>query len=286
MITQNLPLGARLPTPVYDRPVPSPTFISSRQHPLVKRCRDLGFDRDPPAVLLDGEHLVAEALAAGLPVDALLTDERPRAITGEADARGIARFEGTRAVLEAASPVRTTSGVVAIAQWMPATLEELLAGRTPFLVALVGVQDPGNVGGVIRTAHALGASGVLVLGESADPAGWKALRGAMGSTFKLPVARGSLADAVGLAHDRGVSIVATVAGGGTPLDLAPMSGSLMLLLGSEGAGLDAATLDRADRRVSIPMMPGVNSLNVSVSAALCLWEARRQRAGAALETGA
>lgn len=235
---------------------------------------------EPPAVLLDGEHLVADALTAGVAVEALLTDERPRAITARADALAVPRYEGTRAVLAAASPVRTTSGVVAIAQWTPTSLEALLSAPSPLVIALVDVQDPGNVGSVVRTADALGASGVITLGDSADPAGWKALRGAMGSTFRLPIARGTLDDVLDIVRHRKMRTAAMVVRDGTPLDRADLTGPLVLFLGNEGAGLGPATIDHADLTLSIPMDAGVNSLNVSVSAALCLWEARRQRLGA------
>jgi TrmH family RNA methyltransferase len=257
--------------------VPPVIPVSSRQHPLVKRCRALAMTREPPAILLDGEHLVADALAAGVPLEALLTDERPRAVTAMADARGVPRYEGTRAALAAASPVRATSGVVAVARWMPASIDDLLSAESPLIIALVDVQDPGNVGSAIRTAEALGASGVLALGESADPAGWKALRGAMGSTFRLPVARGTLTETLALARDRQIRTMATVAGGGTPIDRANLEGPLLLLLGNEGVGLGSDAVKAADIQISVPMAPLVNSLNVTVSAALCLWEARRQR---------
>jgi len=251
--------------------------VSSRQHPLVRRCRTLAASREGSAVLLDGEHLIADALAAGLPVEAILSDERPRSVTALADARRVPRYEGTRAVLAAASPVRTTSGIVAIAQWAPASLETLFDQASPLIVALVDVQDPGNAGGAIRTAEALSASGVMALGETADPGGWKALRGAMGSTFRLPVARGTMADALTLARARGCRVAAMVPSGGDPIDRAMLSGPLLLLFGHEGAGLDATAAAEADLRVSVPMSPKVNSLNVGVTVAVCLWEARRQR---------
>jgi len=260
--------------------VPPVVVVSNRQHPIVKRCRALALAREAPAVLLDGEHLVADALAAGVTLEAVLTDERPREVTSIADARGVPRYEGTRAVLAAASPVRTTSGIVAIARWTPAPLDILLGSASPLIVALVDVQDPGNVGSVIRTSEALGASGVMALGETADPGGWKALRGAMGSTFRLPVARGTVSEALAGARARGCRVAATVATGGDGIDLAALGGPLLLMLGNEGAGLDRDVIDAADVRLSIPMAATVNSLNVSVTAALCLWEARRQRFGA------
>jgi TrmH family RNA methyltransferase len=265
---------------VYHRLVPPVVLVSNRQHPIVKRCRTLALAREAPAVLLDGEHLVADAVAAGLPLEAVLTDERPREVTRLTDARGVPRYEGTRAVLAAASPVRTTTGIVAIARWVPSSLDTLLTNAAPLIVALVDVQDPGNVGSVIRTAEALGASGVMALGETADPGGWKALRGAMASTFRLPVARGTVSEALAGARTRGCRVAATMAGGGDRIDQAALHAPLLLLLGNEGAGLDRQVIDAADVRLSIPMAAAVNSLNVSVTAALCLWEAQRQRLGA------
>src|SRR5580765_5788417 len=102
----------------------------------------------------------------------------------------------------------------------------------------------------------------------------------MGSTFRLPVALGTVSEALAGAHARGCRVAATVAGGGDRIDQATLDGPLLLLLGNEGAGLDQDVVDAADIRLSIPMAGGVNSLNVSVTAALCLWEARRQRLGA------
>jgi TrmH family RNA methyltransferase len=258
---------------VYDASVASPRVIVSRQHPFVQRCRTLAATRDPRAVLLDGEHLIEEALRAGLPFEGVLADARPRALTADIDARGIPRYEATTAVVSGASPVRTSSGIVAIAHWAPAPLADVLVSNPPpIIIGLVGVQDPGNVGSVVRSAHALGATGVLALEGTADPGGWKALRGSMGSAFHLPVAAGRLDEALELSAREQVTVVATVLRDGTPIDRAHLAPPVLIILGNEGRGLDPAILARADRRVSLPMRPGVDSLNVAVSAALILWE--------------
>src|SRR5687767_6251246 len=175
----------RLTHRVYDFSRMDAPRISSRQHPLVRRCRDVAARRIEGTVLLDGEHLVTEALDVGLPVEAVLTDGRPRPILSLLAARRITHYIASEGVLAAASPVRTPSGVVALASWTPGRVNAVVSGREALVIAMVGVQDPGNVGGIIRTAYALGATGVLALDGTADPSGWKVLRGAMGSTFRI-----------------------------------------------------------------------------------------------------
>jgi TrmH family RNA methyltransferase len=140
------------------------------------------------------------------------------------------------------------------------------------------VQDPGNLGSAIRAADALGATAVLALEDSADPGGWKALRGAMGSTFHLPVATADTGDVLAWCRAHGVQVAATVAASGRTADAVDLRAPTLVLLGSEGRGLPDDLVTQADVRVTIPMSPRVNSLNVAVTAALILYEARRQRA--------
>jgi TrmH family RNA methyltransferase len=256
--------------------VPSAARLSSRQHAVVRRFREIARRGDPDLVLLDGEHLLAEGLACGISIDTVLTDGRAAGLAGRARAAGASVFEGTASVLEAASPVRTPTGIVALARWRPAPLADVLSAEGVCL-GLVGVQDPGNVGSAIRAADALGAAGVLALDGTADPRGWKTLRGAMGSSFRVPVARVAADEAVARAKKLGVAVVVSVAAGGTPIDRADLHSPCLLLAGSEGAGLPEEIEALADRRVTIPMRPGVDSLNVAVTAAILLFEARRQR---------
>jgi TrmH family RNA methyltransferase len=145
------------------------------------------------------------------------------------------------------------------------------------LLGLVGVQDPGNVGSVVRTADAFEASGVISFEGSAHPGGYKALRGAMGSTFRIPVATAGLDDVLAAARTGGVRIAAAVARGGEPPLRAALATPVLILLGSEGSGLPEPLTAEADVRVTIPMRSGVESLNVAVTAALLLWEAAGRR---------
>jgi RNA methyltransferase, TrmH family len=261
--------------------VPSSARLSSRQHAVVRRFRQIARGGDPDVVLIDGEHLLAEALACGVPIEIVLTDGRAPGVVGRARAAGATVHEAAAAVIEAASPVRTPTGVVALAHWQPAALAGVLARPDGPVLGLVGVQDPGNVGSAIRAADALGAGAVVALDGTADPRGWKTMRGAMGSTFRVPVARGQAPEAIDQAKRSGLTVVASVAAGGTPLEQAGLSMPVLLLVGSEGAGLPPEIVSMADQRVTVPMRSGVDSLNVAVTAALLLFEARRQRQSAA-----
>jgi len=271
--------------PVNRTPLPR---ITRRQDPVVTRCRDIASRAvDDDSVLLDGPHLVLDALRASVPVDLVLVTtallDTPSAemrevlrLAGEA---GVEVLEGTTGVLDAASPVRTPSGVVAIARWTPVPLEGLWAPSPALVVGLVDVQDPGNAGAAVRSADGLGATGIVMIGATADPASPKALRGAMGSSFRVPVARGSLAKTLAAARSAGVQIAATTspASGTVDLHAADLTGPVLVLFGNEGAGLPAPLVAGADVRLSIAMRPGVNSFNVAVTTALVLYEARLQR---------
>ena len=156
------------------------------------------------------------------------------------------------------------------------------ASSEALVVIAVDVQDPGNVGAIARVTEAAGATGLVMAGASADPFSWKALRGSMGSALRLPIAAGQNAEqAIANARSKGCRIVATVPRGGTDVSAAKLTGPLAVLIGGEGQGLSPAVVADADERVTIPMKPPVESLNTAVTAALILYEARRQRGGQA-----
>ena len=158
--------------------------------------------RSARQLLLDGPHLIGEALDAGLRLQHLLVAAdavgRPEIATliERVDDRVVQVATGTAPVMDAASPVQSASGAVALAT-RPLSARSLFDAPAPIIVVASDVQDPGNVGAIIRVAEAAGASGVVVAGQCADPFGWKALRGSMGSALRLPIATfPTLADAV------------------------------------------------------------------------------------------
>ena len=257
--------------------------ITSRQNPIVARFRAAANHQTGGHLLLDGAHLVAEALGSGIRVrEAAVVNMESNhtevaALTDRLRRLDVPVATVSAMVMTALSPVRSASPIVAIAE-RPSADPTLMYGGTPLVLIALDVQDPGNLGAIVRVAEAGGASGVVCAGASADPFGWKALRGSMGSSLRLPTRseRDSEA-AIDEARRRGCRIVAAAPRDGRLLFDTDLRGPVALLIGSEGPGLTRSQLDSADERVVIPMAAPVESLNAAVSAALIVYEARRQR---------
>jgi TrmH family RNA methyltransferase len=257
--------------------------ITSRQNPLVTRFRDAARGDVSGPILLDGAHLVADAVAAGLSIRLAVVTPASRE---QDDVKELLELlfglqvdvaTVTAPVMDAISPVRSSSSIVALADRRAITDAQLYTGEALVVVA-IDVQDPGNIGAIVRVAEAAGATGVIAAAASANPWGWKALRGSMGSALRLPIIHGGAADtAVADARSRGCRIVAAVPRDGQSLFDVDLTGAVAVLIGGEGRGLGRSFLDAADVRVTIPMQPPVESLNAAVTAALILYEARRQR---------
>jgi TrmH family RNA methyltransferase len=258
------------------------SVVTSRQHPMVKQCRAI-LRGDDTRLLLDGWHLLGDALAAGLPIGwvAVATNHAApqRGLLDRAAAAGARIVEVSGEVLDAMSPVRSASGVVAVSDRPSVDPRALLAPAPALVLAALGVQDPGNVGALVRSADAAGATGVLLDEQAADPWSWKALRASMGSTFRLPVLReASATDRLRAWQHDGIRVIAADPHDGVEMYALALTGPLVLVLGGEGAGLPASVLAMSDARVRVPMRPRVESLNVAVAAALLVFEAARQRA--------
>jgi len=260
------------------------TRITSRRNPVVARYRAAARGEPADVVLLDGTHLLTEAIAADARLLHVIVrtdaagDREIAAALEAAVARGVEVACAPAAVMEAVSPVRSSSDVAALAA-RPSSDRHAFFGMSSLTVIACDVQDPGNLGAIVRVAEAAGASGFVAGGASADPFGWKALRGSMGSALRLPiVAHRDVNEVLDDARRHGCRILATVPRGGRTLYDLDLTGSIAVLIGGEGAGLADAVVRAADERITIPMRAPVESLNSAVAAAVVAYEASRQRA--------
>ncbi len=226
--------------------------------------RRLAVRREPGLVLLEGPRVLAEAKAAGLEFELIAVRDGDRL-----PFHTESRVTLTAGAFRAATQTVTPQGAIAIARVHEASPDEAIEAarqaRWP-LIVLDGVQDPGNVGAICRTAAAAGAPALAALPGTADPYGPKAVRASAGNVFRLKVARVHWKDLDGLDGFGAAS------SGGAPLAEAPIESAGMFVLGSEAHGLSRKDL----KLVTVPLTEGVESLNVAAAAALILFEIRRR----------
>ena len=147
----------------------------------------------------------------------------------------------------------------------------------PLIVVLAGLQDPGNVGTLLRSAEAFGATGALLLPGTASPWNPKALRASAGSAFRVPAIQANDEEALAQLARHHVLAIAAIPREGTPLEAAPLARPSALLIGNEGAGLSQRLTTAAQHRITIPMPGNVESLNAAIAGSLLLYEAACQR---------
>ena len=177
-----------------------------------------------------------------------------------------------------AVPSETPQGVAALVHCKSFTIEDVMdRARGGPLLAISGLQDPGNLGTALRSAEAFGAGGVLLGEGTVSPFNPKAIRASAGSVFRLPIAKVRLADVIPHMRERGLRLRATSSHKGTPLPEADLTGPAVFFIGSEGTGLPRDLLGQMDEIVAIPHSPAVESLNAGVAASIVLYEAARQR---------
>lgn len=258
-------------------------MLTSLQNPLVKQMRKLHRSKERNTqglFLLEGTHLLQEAEAVGYPVHTLCCTPDWQTRYPELWQRLSQQVQRAELVspevLQAIATTVNPDGVIALAQ---RRTFDLLSQRSIQLgVALETLQDPGNLGTVIRTAAAVGAEGLWLSQDSVDLDNPKVLRASAGQWFRLPMQVSSnLAGDLQTLQAQGVQIVATLPIADRTYWQVDFTRPTVFLLGNEGAGLSEATAAIADLAVRIPQAPGVESLNVGIAAALLLYEARRQR---------
>lgn len=258
--------------------------ISSRDNPLVKHLHALAHNardrRKSGETLVDGAHLVAAAQAAGWPLKQLVVSdsghergEIRRLI--EATPASVPVIRMPDAVFAHVSPVDTPSGLLAVAD-LPATPAAPAADAS--MIVLDGVQDPGNLGTILRTAAAAGIGDALLTAGCAQAWSPRTLRAGMGAHFLVRIHE--QADVAAMLADYPGQILATgLEAGARSLYALDLRGPVTWLFGAEGQGLSAAIRALASGIVTIPMAAAIESLNVGAAAAICLFEQHRQRLG-------
>ena len=273
--------------------------ITSRQNPLVKRFRFIRAGGERHHVFLEGVRLIEDAIRAGAHFETvafspqLETTERGLALLDQLQHIPCRGAHVSKQVMDAIADTESPQGVAAIVSRPHFDIEDVIARPPQLIVIADELQDPGNLGTIIRTAEAAGATGLITTRFTVDPFNHKALRASMGSALRFPIATDlPRPEAFDLCRKHGMKIIALESSPPGPLAVveegevtgamqiytdAKLTGPVALVCGREASGITSLAAAAADALVHIPMADGVESLNVSAAAAVLLYEAARQR---------
>jgi RNA methyltransferase, TrmH family len=263
--------------------------VESKQNARLKDLRRAlatpGRGRDGSLlVAIEGPILIAEALRANLRIDSVFVAQgaekllAPLPLPPDTE---ILLFP--RSVLLSALTTENPQPIAALVEPVRWSWKQAIAlppSQPQFLLVLAGLQDPGNLGTILRSAEAFGATGVISLPGTVSEWNPKTLRAAAGSVFRLPIVHGVLSALLQL-REMGVQILAATARSGLPANTVDLTQPIALLIGNEGNGLPQELVARADAAITIPCPGPVESLNAAVAAGVLLYEAARQRSNAA-----
>ncbi len=248
--------------------------ISGRDNPEFKRFLAVRARKDRDLILVEGPKLLGEAIRSKLVVKAIAVDE---SVEGSPAGVSVPTLCFTAPLMKSLSDVETHQGIVALIE-RPRFGREWLAKEDAFVLVLDGLQDPGNVGTLLRTAEAAGVCGTLLTRGCADPLSPKALRASAGSAFRMPHVLDLSADDLLSLLPKHVRLVAAVAGPGavSAFGDSPLAPPIALALGSEGSGLSPQIERAASVRLRVPSAGNVESLNVAAAGAVLMFEIARR----------
>jgi TrmH family RNA methyltransferase len=250
-------------------------------------ARDPRARADAAATLVEGPRVIDAALDrdASLLGAYLGYGARPAfgPLVGRLEAAGVSVVDLKEGVLEKIGTTRTPQPVLAVAAWPESTVVDLVRlvtqQPTGLFIVTVDVADPGNLGTIVRSAEAAGATGVVVTGDGVDARNPKVVRSSAGAVFGVPVVEmADAAAAVATLREYGVTCHGAVATGGVTPDALALDGAVAFVVGNEARGLNAPLLGALDGTVTIPMAGSAESLNVAMATTVLCFEAARQRA--------
>ena len=261
--------------------------ITSLQNARVKnavKLRDRRHREKQGRIVIDGVREVSRALAAGIPIiesyycGELCRDDACQTLLAWLRASGTLLFEVTADVFGKLAYGERAEGVVAIAATPRAALDEIRLPRNGLVAVLEGVEKPGNLGAILRSADGAGISAVIVADGVTDLFNPNAIRASLGTIFSMPVCSTSSATALSWLKAQKLNIFAARVDAEVEYDAVDFTPGAAIVLGSEAGGLSSAWHDPAVTAVRLPMLGVADSLNVSASAAVLFYEALRQRA--------
>jgi len=260
--------------------------IASRDNSLLRQVRSVRDGKIEELIFVEGLRLCEEARLSQLEIEAVVISEellRKERVAGAIEelsrvSRRVASV--SEKLLGSVSYTKTPQGVIVLARRPESSEARLAASITPnpLLVVLHQINNPVNVGAILRTAEAAGATGVITTKNTSDPFSPKSLRGAMGSAFRLPIWSGpAYSEVIDWCHGRNIVTVCADVESTVAYTSLSWTKPTALVLGPESTGFTPEELSEADQKVSIPMQGNAESLNVSVAAGILLFEAARQR---------
>ena len=261
-------------------------IVQSKQNPRLKELRRAlnRFGREDGKFQgIEGPNLLEEALRAGLRLPyVFVAQEMQHLLDGVPLGAETEVLLVPRLLLDAALSTESPQPVAALIEPPDWTWDHVLGRRIvpPLFVVLAGIQDPGNLGTILRSAEAFGADAVVSLPGTASCWNQKAVRASAGSVFRLPVISSNVDECMMRLRDAGVKVFTTMPGGGTPPDEANLAAPSAILIGNEGSGVPDEIAAGAEGAITIPCPGAVESLNASVAAGILLYEASRQRRAA------
>jgi TrmH family RNA methyltransferase len=258
--------------------------LSGAQNPLLRALRRSLREGEPGAdgaFGVEGPHLVEEALRSPVEVAALVgaRSAEPRLAALEALANGRLRsFVVPDRVFQSVAQTETPQGIAALVRLPERRLDDCLARPDALVAVLVGLQDPGNLGTILRSLEAFGGAACLLAENTVSPFNPKAARASAGSLFRVPVFRRlKLEEILRACRRHDLRTVALAPRGDRSLPEVDLRGPVALFIGQEGSGLPMVLLPKVDAVAAIPLAAPVESLNAAMAATLALYEAARQR---------
>ncbi len=257
--------------------------VTSRQNTLLKSMRQAfahAETTEQGLVAIEGVKTIDEAIRSGLRVHAVTFSESG-AVRAEHLLPQIPKAAEAIVVeddiFKSIVETRTPQGVAALVEFKPHTFESILSVNEPLLVIAHGLQDPGNLGTITRTAEAFGAAGLILCEGTVSRYNAKAIRASAGSSFRLPTVTAKFDEVASRLRDSGIRLIGTSSHEGGALPETDLAGGVAIVIGNEGAGLPKPVISKLDALLTIPHSSQVESLNAAMAASLILYEASRQR---------